>query len=371
VYVLNSATGTIYIRNTGSIVSTGGGGYAVWTPSDATVILENAGALIGTSSFTVQFGSSDDIFVVRNGSSTNGVVDGFSGTNTLYYGLWTGTGVTVALEGSASGMAGNTRFQNAYGSAQGDSITGTSDTNVLVGLDGDDTLSGGAGDDTLWGADGRDTLLGGDDADLFYGGAGADSMVGGAGDDTYQVTETGDIVTENAAEGTDAVFTTVSWTVTSGNIEGVYAVGGGITITGSGMADVLVADAGGSTLIGGGGDDTLFGQGGADVLGGGGGSDVMRAGGGADTLQGGAGNDQLVGGTGADVFVYDAPGWGYDQIFDFLPGSDRLDLRGSGVGSISALTIYAVGGSTVVMLDTARIDLYGVPSLSASDFIFS
>jgi hypothetical protein len=87
VYGQNTATGTIYIRNTGTIVTTGGDGYAIWTPAPAVTILENAGALIGTVSITVQFGAANDIFVVRNGSSTNGVVDGSGGTDTLYYGL--------------------------------------------------------------------------------------------------------------------------------------------------------------------------------------------------------------------------------------------------------------------------------------------
>jgi Ca2+-binding RTX toxin-like protein len=56
--------------------------------------------------------------------------------------------------------------------------TGNGDANVLTGNSGNNTLDGAAG---------------------------ADTMVGGAGNDTYVVDNVGDVVTENASEGTDLV----------------------------------------------------------------------------------------------------------------------------------------------------------------------
>lgn len=364
-------TGTFYLVNTGTMTAANGTSVYYSFGLMGRLVFDNAGTLTATDTTAVLMGASDDIFVVRNGSSTNGVVYGYVGTDTLVYSEWTGTGVTVELGGSATGMASNAGFENVYGSNQGDSITGETGANVLVGLDGNDMLSGLASSDTLFGGNGNDTLMGGEDDDLSYGGAGNDSMVGGTGNDTFQVTEAGDAVIESAGEGTDSVFTTVSWTVTSGNIEGVYAVGAGLSVTGSSLADVLVADASGSILAGAGGDDSLFGQAGADILIGGAGNDTLRGGGGADTLIGGAGNDQLVGGAGADDFRFDAPSWGYDQVFDFVRGSDHLDMLGTGATNFAALTIYSTGTNTAVVYGANRIDVYGVVGLTASDFIFS
>ncbi|RVT96153.1 calcium-binding protein [Rhodovarius crocodyli] len=370
IYIDSPYSGTVYILNTGSITSTNT--HVMLAFFDAgSIVFDNAGTLTSSDSTTLIFGGGDDTLIIRNGSSMSGDVEGGDGTDTIDYSHWTGSGVAVVLGGLATGTMFVNRFENVIGSAQGDSITGNSAANVLFGLDGDDTLSGMAGNDVLWGGVGNDTLTGGADDDALYGGAGNDQMAGGTGNDIYQVTDAGDVVTEAGDEGFDDVWTTVSWTVTSGNIEGVYAVGTGLTVTGSAFADVLVADTAGSTLNGSDGDDTLWGQAGDDTLTGGSGNDVIRGGGGADTITGGAGNDQLVGGAGADTFVFDAPDWGYDQVFDFVQGTDHLDMRGSGATGMADLTFYSAGGNTAVFLGSARIDLYGVSALTASDFIFA
>ena len=86
---------------------------------------------------------------------------------------------------------------------------------------------GGDGNDSLYGAAGNDTLSGGNGIDHLDGGLGADAMAGGAGDDTYYVDNVGDTVTENASEGTDVVYSSVSFTL-GANVEKLVLTGGAI-----------------------------------------------------------------------------------------------------------------------------------------------
>jgi Ca2+-binding RTX toxin-like protein len=148
------------------------------------------------------------------------------------------------------------------------------------------------------------TLTGNASANSLDGGSGIDSMVGGAGNDTYFVDNVGDVVFENASEGTDVVVTTVDGYTMASEIENLV-IGGTGNLAGSGSAgnnlltgnsgnNLLTGNGGNDTFIGGEGNDTLVGDTGADSMVGGVGADSMVGGGGADTFVGGAGNDTIV-----------------------------------------------------------------------------
>ena len=111
--------------------------------------------------------------------------------------------------------------------------------------------------------------------------AGADTMLGGAGNDVYFVDNIGDRVIENLNEGTDAVFSTVDFTLTA-NVETLVLQGAG-NLSGTGNAL----------------DNKLFGNTGDN------------------TLNGGAGADRLTGGLGNDTFVFNAGQANGDVIVDF------------------------------------------------------
>ncbi|BAY25930.1 hypothetical protein NIES2100_57400 [Calothrix sp. NIES-2100] len=149
-------------------------------------------------------------------------------------------------------------------------LTGTAITGTGNALD--NTITGNAGNNILNAGDGNDTL---------NGGVGTDIMSGGAGNDLYYVDNTGDVVTENANEGTDTVSASITYTLT-GNVEN-------LTLTGT-----TVIDGTGNSL-----DNIITGNGGKNIL---------NAGDGNDTLNGGAGADTMLGGTGNDSYIVDIIG---------------------------------------------------------------
>jgi len=128
------------------------------------------------------------------------------------------------------------------------------------------------------------TLRGGVGNDTLDGGAGADNLIGGTGNDVYVVDQAGDVVTENAASGTDTIRTTLTTFSLANvvNIENLTYVGAAV-FTGTGDAN-------------------------ANVISGGSGNDNLTGAGGDDRLNGGTGNDAMAGGGGNDTFVVDSIG---------------------------------------------------------------
>jgi Ca2+-binding RTX toxin-like protein len=133
--------------------------------------------------------------------------------------------------------------------------TGNDLTNKLTGNAADNQLDGGAGNDKL------------------NGGAGADTLIGGLGDDNYDVDNVSDIITENLNEGTDKVYSYVTYTL-SANVENLTLTGA-LAINGAGnnLANIIAGNEADNQLDGGAGNDKLNGGAGADTLTGGLGDD--------------------------------------------------------------------------------------------------
>ncbi|MCW9681474.1 cadherin domain-containing protein, partial [Dolichospermum planctonicum UHCC 0167] len=127
-------------------------------------------------------------------------------------------------------------------------INGTGNTlnNTITGNTGNNTLNGGAGADTL------------------IGGLGNDTLIGGAGNDSYYVDSTADIITESVNQGTDSVFSTVTYTLTTNTenltLQGTTAING----TGNDLNNIITGNTGNNVLTGGTGADTMIGGAGND-----------------------------------------------------------------------------------------------------------
>ena len=190
------------------------------------------------------------------------------------------------------------------GGAGNDKITSGSDNDLLEGGAGNDTLSGNQGNDLLMGGDGNDNLNGGDANDSLTGGAGNDNLNGGSGNDTlqggagndvYTVETIYDTIIESANEGTDIVYSSITW-VLADNLENLV-LSGALNINGTG-------NSANNTLNGNAGANILSGGDGNDILNGGTGNDSLAGGAGNDNLNGGSGNDTLTGGSGLDRFNF-------------------------------------------------------------------
>lgn len=202
-------------------------------------------------------------------------------------------------------------------------INGTGNTlnNVLIGNAAGNSLYGGAGNDQLDGA------------------LGADQMFGGQGNDIYTVENTLDSVNENAGEGTDIVYSSVSYTLKS-NVEYLFLTGSAsITGTGNELNNIVA------------------GNGANNILYGGLGNDLIDGGSGADRMEGGLGDDTFVVDNTADTVV-EGTSAGTDTVqssvtYTLAANVEKLTLTGSAAinGTGNTLNNVLYGNSANNILD--------------------
>jgi Ca2+-binding RTX toxin-like protein len=307
-----------------------------------------------------------DLVVEANGAGVDTVLSSvsFALPDSVEHLTLTGSsdinGTGNVLENTLTGNSGNNHLQGLEGN------------DILTGNDGDDVLEGGIGNDQLDGGYGIDVLQGGAGNDVLDGSGGIDQLIGGAGDDTYLTDESGDVIVEQANEGTDVVLSTAYSYELSANIEQLTLVeaSGAYTGIGNALDNLLTGNSNDNYLDGGTGADTIIGGLGNDIyvvdnagdqvvelvdegedtvessvnytLGStlenltllgdanldGTGNDqanVLRGNTGNNRLDGGAGGDDLHGGEGDDYFVNDSSG---DWIYEYQgEGLDTIERR--------------------------------------------
>ena len=335
------------------------------------------------SSQILRGGLGDDVYQIQTNSQFLHLIEA------------TGEGVdTIVLLNNLDGFDLPSEFENltltgqiryAGGNALDNVLRGDAVDNVLIGRGGNDYMAGGAGNDvyevaqagdivfenpgegagdtvfstlndytltanvetlSLQGAavigrgnDQANALLGNAGDNALFGGGGDDYMAGGKGNDVYEVSQTGDVVVENAGEGDgDTVFASASYVLPS-NVETLVLLSDGT---------VGVGNAAANTLIGGAG---------------------------SQSMSGGAGGDVLVGGAGADLFWLIGADAGRDIVTDFTDGEDRVVLDHTLFANFASVQqhMQQVGADVLIEHDGATAMLLQnvqLANLSAADFLF-
>ncbi|MFM1885944.1 MAG: hypothetical protein RL026_1101, partial [Pseudomonadota bacterium] len=263
-----------------------------------------------------------------------------------------------------------------------DTMTGTAASDEMHGSWGVENISGGDGDDFLFGGPPTDssseTLSGGAGNDRLDGGPGADVMDGGTGDDTYVVDNAGDVVNENAGEGTDTVEAAITYTL-GANVENLTLTGtDAINGTGNALDNVLYGNSAANILAGGLGDDSyLYDAADTIIENAGQGSDWLLVSGDFDmvdapanvenlrqlsttgaTLTGNAGDNALFGNAGADTLVGGAgnDSYGVDSEDDLI-----IEDAGEGTDTVVASYDYTLTDPNLENLTLAgSADLFGI-----------
>ena len=170
-------------------------------------------------------------------------------------------------------------------------LNGTDKNDHIYGMDGDDEVKAEKGDDWLYGGNGNDKLWGNEGNDHLYGEEGKDRLFGGKGNDVI-----------DGGKGDDQL----------GGQDG---------------DDEVKGQDGHDWLYGGNGNDKLWGNEGDDHLYGGQGKDRLFGGKGNDVIDGGKGDDHIDLGSGDYDTLVLALDNGYDHVWNFKPGKDKIQLK--------------------------------------------
>ncbi len=249
------------------------------------------------------------------------------------------------------------------------SLTGTAAINGS-GNSLNNTIQGNGANNALYGYGGNDSLYGYGGNDILHGGTGSDRMYGGVGNDIYNVDSTGDVVTENASEGVDTIYSSVSnfylWKSyrLGSNLENLTLTGSLKNGDGNELNNVIKGNSWDNNLWGLAGNDSLYGYAGNDRLHGETGDDY---------LEGGAGNDTYYINSRKDVVQEDA-NQGIDTVFSsadsyqLSANVENLRLDGSrhyslgdfdGSGNSLDNKIYGTGGDNRLEGKAGNDYLYG------------
>jgi trimeric autotransporter adhesin len=336
----------------------------------------------GTGDDTMLGGLGNDTYIVDKAADTlpGGTGDIVTETSNLPTEIDTvQSSVTFTLGANVENLSlTGTNPINGIGNALNNSITGNSSANEINGGAGSDTMVGGTGNDTYvvdasgdnveetstvasetdlvkssvdftlganveqlallnLGGDISGTgnplsnsITGNDGNNTLTGLLGSDTMKGGLGNDTYVVDVTGDVVTENLAQGTDKVQSSVTYTLGQ-NLENLELTGStAINATGNELVNIITGNSGNNILSG--GTETL-------------------PGGVADALAGGAGDDTYLIDTSADTITEDA-GEGTDTVsssktYSLGNNLENLTLTGTAANGIGNDLDNKLTGNTV------------------------
>ncbi|KQZ18043.1 heparin lyase I family protein [Caulobacter sp. Root1472] len=259
------------------------------------------------------------------------------------YELDGGAGVdTVSFKGVTSAMIVDLGVTTAQTTALG-SMTFINIEN-LIGGSGADKLSGDDFANVLDGGAGHDFLYGRGGDDILHGGAGNDVLDGGLGRDTGDWSDITTAIVGNEATG--VVNTGDGFIDTVSSIE-VWKLGSGSDTLVTKSASTVYAGAGADNLSDSGAQaNTFYGEAGDDRIDGMGGNDFISGGDGNDRLLGGSGNDILIGGAGVDTM----DGGAGKDVFQFMAMSDLP------IGKYETINAFESG---IDKLDFSAIDADG------------
>ncbi|EGF93692.1 hemolysin-type calcium-binding repeat 2 copies family protein [Asticcacaulis biprosthecium C19] len=256
------------------------------------------------------------------GNSLNNLMTGNSGNNTLE-----GAAGNDMLDGGAGsdrllgGLGDDTYYVDNAGDSVGENHLEGTDTIIssvsysLFGRAVENFIMLGSANLSVTGNGLNNTLTGNAGNNALDGGAGSDKMMGGLGDDTYYVDHAQDNVGEAHLQGTDTIYSSVTYSLFGRAVEILTLTGSAnLNGTGNSLANSLTGNAGGNRLDGAGG------------------------------------NDVLTGGLGADVFAF-MTGSGKDTVTDFSAAqNDAINLTAYTHGVANAAIVSQFGGDVVINL---------------------
>ncbi|MFI3198172.1 MAG: calcium-binding protein [Methylococcaceae bacterium] len=176
------------------------------------------------------------------GNTLNNTLTGNAGANTLNGGtgadsLIGGLGNDVYMVDNTGDVVTETSTLATEVDSVNSSVTYTLSAN-LENLTLTETAAINGTGNTL-----NNVLTGNTGSNTLNGAAGADSFIGGLGNDVYVVDNTGDVVTENANEGTDTVQSSITYSL-GANLENLTLTGTtAINGTGNAFNNVLTGNA--------------------------------------------------------------------------------------------------------------------------------